>query len=175
MARKNLKHTSRLVAEVLPASHGYRMPAEWENHASTWVAWPHRRADWPGKLSTIPWVYGEIIRWLTLSERVNIFVNDAKTESHAEAMLKQIGVNIKQVQFWRLRTDRVWTRDYGPMFVLGPENQKAVIDWRFNGWAKYPNSKNDDAIAGSIAKQCDYSSWQPTCDGTRVVLEGVRH
>ena len=54
------------------------MPAEWEPHESTWIAWPHRRSDWPGKLPAIPWVYGEIVRWLHRSEPVNILVNDLK-------------------------------------------------------------------------------------------------
>ena len=38
------------------------MPAEWEPHESTWLAWPHLRGDWPGKFETIPWVYAEIVR-----------------------------------------------------------------------------------------------------------------
>jgi agmatine deiminase len=40
----------------------YRMPAEWEPHAATWLAWPHYHGDWPGKFEPIPWVYCEIIR-----------------------------------------------------------------------------------------------------------------
>src|SRR5205807_2695373 len=35
---------------------GSRMPAEWEPHAATWLAWPHQASDWPGKLAPIPWV-----------------------------------------------------------------------------------------------------------------------
>src|SRR5439155_1140969 len=48
-----------------PASLGLRMPAEWEPHAATWLAWPHKRSDWPGKFSPIPWVYAEIVRALS--------------------------------------------------------------------------------------------------------------
>ena len=39
----------------------WRMPAEWEPHGATWLAWPHERSDWPGKFAPIPWVYGEIV------------------------------------------------------------------------------------------------------------------
>ena len=35
----------------------YRMPAEWETHTSTWIAWPHNAQDWPGRFQPIPWVY----------------------------------------------------------------------------------------------------------------------
>ena len=38
------------------------MPAEWEPHEATWLGWPHNATDWPGKLDTIRWVYGEIVR-----------------------------------------------------------------------------------------------------------------
>ncbi len=40
------------------------MPAEWEPHEATWLAWPHERSDWPGKFAPIPWVYGEVARRL---------------------------------------------------------------------------------------------------------------
>ena len=46
------------------------MPAEWEPHAATWLAWPHNRTDWPGKFAAIPWVYAEIVRHLARVERV---------------------------------------------------------------------------------------------------------
>ena len=44
---------SRLNAQ-LPAQLGYRMPAEWEPHEATWIAWPHNRDDWPGKFAPFP-------------------------------------------------------------------------------------------------------------------------
>ncbi len=172
MARKRLKSKITPETPVTPAVHGYRMPAEWEPHESSWIAWPHRRSDWPGKLPPIPWVYGEIVRWLHHSEAVNIIVNDAKLENQAAKLLKQVGVDLKQIRFWRWTTDRVWTRDYGPTFLLGPDGKKALVDWRFNAWAKYPDWKNDDAIPGLIAGEFNHTVWQPVHNGKRVVLEG---
>ena len=58
--------------EAVPAALGYRMPAEWESHAATWLAWPHYQGDWPGKFEPIPWVYAEIIRNLAKYERVEL-------------------------------------------------------------------------------------------------------
>ena len=57
------------------------MPAEWEPHAATWLAWPHFAGDWPGKFEPIPWVYAEIIRHLACHERVDLVVNDASREN----------------------------------------------------------------------------------------------
>jgi agmatine deiminase len=148
------------------------MPAEWEAHDSSWIAWPHRRSDWPGKLPPIPWVYAEIVRWLHTSEQVNIIVGDAKRENQAAKVLSQVGVDLKEVHFWRWPTDRVWTRDYGPTYLQGPEGRKALLDWHFNGWAKYADWKNDDAIPARIGEQFAYPIWQPMHEGKRIVLEG---
>jgi agmatine deiminase len=105
----------------LPATAGYRMPAEWEPHESTWLAWPHFRGDWPGKFEPIPWVYAEIIRNLARHERVDLIVNDASAEKRARTVLEKAGALsgglADNVCFHRWRTDRVWTRDSGCIFL----------------------------------------------------------
>ena len=94
-----------------------RMPAEWEPHASTWLAWPHYRDDWPGKFEPIPWVYAEIIRHLGRHERIDLIVNNAASEKHARKVLTKAGAFSKNVRFHRWPTNRVWTRDSGCTFV----------------------------------------------------------
>ena len=59
------------------------MPAEWEPHEATWLAWPHNREDWPGQFAPIPWVYGEIVRKLARVERVRILVQTPTLEKQA--------------------------------------------------------------------------------------------
>ena len=61
-----------------PRELGYRMPAEWEPHEATWLAWPHNPEDWPGKFQAIPWLYAEIVRLLAERERVELVVEDAR-------------------------------------------------------------------------------------------------
>src|SRR3954447_217538 len=105
--------TANLLPATPPPAHlGYRMPAEWEPHEATWIAWPHQRDDWPGKFTPIPWVYADIVYHLALSEAVRILVNDAGSERRAGGILRKRGVDLKRVEFFRLPTDRVWTRDY---------------------------------------------------------------
>ena len=148
------------------------MPAEWEPHAGTWIAWPHRRSDWPGKFAPVPWVYAEIVRNLAAHETVNALVNDSEAEKRVRRILKRAHADLAAVRFWPFPTDRSWVRDYGPTFVLGPDGAKAVLDWRFNAWAKYPDWQNDDAIPAKVAAACGWPSWQPEWEGKRVVLEG---
>lgn len=82
----------------LPAQR-YRMPAEWEPHESTWLAWPHFRGDWPGKFGPIPWVYAEIVRNLARHERVDLIVNDAGSEKRAHAVLRKRMLSITMFAF----------------------------------------------------------------------------
>jgi agmatine deiminase len=103
-----------------PATDGLRMPAEWEPHDATWLAWPHYRNDWPGKFEPIPWVYGEIIRHLARHERVELIVKDAASEKQAREILDRANSLNDNVRFHRWPTNRVWTRDSGCTFVTTP-------------------------------------------------------
>jgi len=95
------------------------MPAEWEPHAATWLAWPHYQGDWPGKFEPIPWVYTEIIRSLARHERVELIVNDAKAERQARKQLHRANAELNNVRFHPRPTNRVWLRDSGCIFVSG--------------------------------------------------------
>src|SRR5712671_7465920 len=91
-------------AKLLPAAKGYRMPAEWEPHESTWLAWPHFRGDWPGKFDPIPWVYAEVIRNLAPHEGVELVVPDAATEAKARKILDKAGALSPNLRFHRWKT-----------------------------------------------------------------------
>jgi agmatine deiminase len=150
----------------------FRLPAEWEPHAATWIAWPHERDDWPGKFGPIPWVYVDIVRHLARIERVRILVEDSSVESVVRGMLKKAGVNRRRVEFFHFPTNRVWTRDYGPLFVKDEQGQLTVIDFRFNAWAKYDNWHLDNAVPTQAAYALRLPRHQPEVNGQRVVLEG---
>jgi agmatine deiminase len=154
-----------------PKQLGYRMPAEWAPHAATWIAWPHNPEDWPGKFQPIPWVYCEIVRHLSRGEDVHILVNDA-AEKRATQMLTRQHANLARVRFHRWRTDRVWLRDSGPIFIKNPNNEIALTNWRFNAWAKYPNWHHDDKIPAHVTKLYKMESFEPAINGKRLVLEG---
>ncbi len=74
------------LALATPHSLGYRMPAEWEPHAATWLAWPHEPTDWPGKFDAIPWVFADIARHLQEGERIRVIVSGKKQETSAKSV-----------------------------------------------------------------------------------------
>ena len=159
-----------------PRALGYRMPAEWELHEATWLAWPHNPEDWPGKFQPIPWIYAEIVRLLASREHVHILVEDASAQARARGILKRAGANLEQISFHQWPTDRVWTRDSGPIFIRNAQGKVAVTNWRFNAWAKYDDWHKDDEIPGRVRELLGLPEWQPvaTIDGAekRLVLEG---
>jgi len=167
--------TSSNTLRLLPA-YGSRMPAEWEPHAATWLAWPHFRDDWPGKFEPIPWVYAEIIRYLARHERVELIVNDAASEKRALKVLAQANATSENIRFHRWPTNRVWTRDSGCTFVSPLSGKSAsalsAIKWRFNAWAKYSNWQHDEKIGSLMAEVAGAQEFRATFRKQRVVLEG---
>ena len=168
-------------AKLLPAAQGYRMPAEWEPHESAWLAWPHLRDDWPGKFEPIPWVYAEIIRNLARHERVDLIVNDTGWEKRARAVLEKADALSDNVCFHRWRTDRVWTRDSGCIFLTSaadnPNSGLLALHFQFNAWAKYPNYAHDEKNGERMAKAAGARLVLPFVvdpfnEKHRVVLEG---
>ncbi len=153
------------------------MPAEWEPHEATWLAWPHNPEDWPGKFSAIPWLYAEIVRLLAERELVHLIVEDAAMERRVRSMLERSGVNLGRVHFHRWPTDRGWTRDSGPIFIRNADGKVGLTNWRFNGWAKYDDWRLDDKLPGRVQKLLGVPEWEPTVTDKkgadrRVVLEG---
>jgi agmatine deiminase len=169
-----------------PAQLGYRMPAEWEPHEATWIAWPHNRDDWPGKFAPVPWVYTEIVRHLSRVETVCIVVAGGTMKRRVAEHLDRAGVGLERVQFFKAETDRVWLRDSGPTFLVRdrvkPHDEKDLpgpvhlVDWKFNAWAKYSNYQNDNRIPQRIAEHLGYTLWIPRVVRghklRRVVMEG---
>jgi agmatine deiminase len=155
------------LSEPSPRALGYRMPAEWESHEATWIAWPHNEEDWPGRFEPIPWVYGEIVRKLSTVERVRILVGDPDLEQSARAVLQKVGADLEAVEFHRVPTDRVWARDFAPLFLKNAAGRVAAAKWRFNGWAKYENHLLDDAAGRVIPGLAGVEAWYP-----EHVLEG---
>ena len=148
------------------------MPAEWEHHEATWLAWPHELSDWPGKFGPIPWAFAEIVRHLARAEEVYLLVENREAESRVGAILKKSGVILENVNFLRVPTDRGWMRDSGPICVKSSSGEVAYTHWQFNGWAKYANHKKDAVAVTKANKKLKRRVWQPTHNDHRVVLEG---
>ena len=150
---------------------GWAMPAEWEPHDATWLAWPHAAGDWPGKFAPIPWVCAEIVRNVARGEIVRLLVNDAAHEARARRVLARAAVSTGRIEFRRIRTDRSWMRDAGPIFVRRG-GERAIARFRFDAWAKYPDFRNDARVAERAARTLGLPLLPVRHRGRDVVLEG---
>lgn len=153
-----------------------RMPAEWERHDATWIAWPHHEPDWPGKLAPIPWVYAEIVRALSEFERVEILCHSQAVADNARLLISAHGVPDRPEKY-RLHiapNDRVWLRDSAPTFVYRADGVLEMINWGFNAWAKYDNYAKDADIGKVIERITGLPRTEAKREdnGQRLVLEG---
>jgi len=167
------RNKSTQSGDASPHSNGFRMPAEWEPHLATWIGWPHNRTDWPGKFTTIPWVYGEIVRKLSRGEIVRIIVESKEHETRATRVLSRVGVDVSRVEFFQFPTNRGWTRDFGPMFVKRTrKSESAIVRFRFNAWAKYLDWIKDEKVPALAAKALRLPIINARFHNRDVVLEG---
>ncbi|MCL6544837.1 MAG: agmatine deiminase family protein [Bryobacteraceae bacterium] len=154
-----------------PAALGFSMPAEWEPHEATWLAWPNNPTDWPDKLDTIRWVYAEIVRKLAPGEIVRMMVRSAAEEKMARRYLQRAGADLSRVEFIRHATNRSWTRDSGPVFVRRA-GETAIVHFHFNAWAKYPDWQKDRRVPEAAARLLGKALFRARHQGREFILEG---
>ena len=151
------------------------MPAEWERHDATWVAWPHHESDWPGKLAAVQWVYAEIVRVLAEHERVEVLCHTEHVRDGAVAMLRAHDVAMQRVNLPIVPNDRSWLRDSAPTFVWNESGEVELMAWAFNAWAKYDNYQRDRHVPDAVQRLTGLPITQPMRPdhpSQRMVLEG---
>ncbi len=158
-------HHSPLTSELSPAALGYQMAAEWEPHAATWLAWPHKLESWPGKFEPIPPLYAKLIATLARFETVNVLAGGEPVMVQAKSLVGHLA----NVKLHNIPTNDAWTRDHGPTFLFGPPGSPAaLVDWGYNAWGgKYPPFDLDDAVPRRIAELTSRRRFTPG-----IILEG---
>jgi agmatine deiminase len=153
----------------------FKLNPEWSNHEATWIGWPYNKSDWPGKFSPIPYVYAEIVKYISRGEKVRIFVQSSDHKLKAEKVLKDSNGSLDNVEFFIKKTDRGWLRDSGPMFLkdgFTSGGKTVALDFKFNAWAKYDDYKLDDKIPSFISNKLNLRRVFAEHNGKQVVLEG---
>ena len=151
-----------------PAALGYRMPAEWELHAATWLSWPRREGiSFPDSFDRVLPALRAMVEALIESEQVCINVGNNAHEAEARAVLR--GLSMERVTFYRVPTNEPWCRDHGPIFLTRDADPKlAIVDWDYNAWGgKYPPCDLDEVVPTHIAQILELPVFYP-----RMILEG---
>ena len=150
----------------------FRMPAEWERQQSTLIGWPYNKDDWPDKFKNIPEVFAKIVSKITESQKVNLLIKDSKSKNLIKKLLVKNNAKIRNLKFIICKTDRVWMRDTGPIFVKNKKNKNILLNWKFNGWAKYKDYRADDKVNLRIKNHYKGNIITPRFKKRLIVLEG---
>ena len=138
----------------MPAALGYRMPAEWEPHAATWLSWPRREGiSFPDAFDR---VLPTLRRW---SRRCSSPSRCASTSAMARMKRKRVAVldglpqRTAHVTI-EIPTNEPWCRDHGPIFLTRDDEPRlAIVDWDYNAWGgKYPPCDLDDVVPTRVAR-----------------------
>lgn len=146
----------------------YTMPSEDFPHEGTWLTWPHSYSygiEYQNELEDI-WV--QMTQALHVAEKVHIVAYNKKEQVRIEKLLLADGVNMSQIDFVISKSNDVWIRDTGPMFVFDENNKLMIADFYFDGWGKKVKFKNDNQISVSVGMQKNI----PVIDISDFVLEG---
>lgn len=154
----------------LPAALGYRMPAEWEPHAATWLTWPRREGiSFPDSYDRVMPAFAQMVDALADSEPVHINVCDEAHEKDVRKILARHRARATHITFHQNPSNEPWCRDHGPIFLTRAEApQVAVVDWDYNAWGwKYPPFDDDDVIPTRVAEELGLPVYSPG-----IVMEG---
>jgi agmatine deiminase len=152
-----------------PAALGYRMPAEWEPHAATWLSWPRREGiSFPDSFDRVLPALREMVGALTESEAVCINVVNGAHEAEARAVLDALP-HQECITYYEIPTNEPWCRDHGPIFLTRKVDPKlAVVDWDYNAWGnKYPPFDLDEVVPTRVAELLELPVFYP-----KMILEG---
>lgn len=146
----------------------YTMPAEDTAHEGTWLTWPHQYTYGIEYRDEVEGIWIQMVQALHTGEKVHIVAYDATEQARIEKLLQNAAVDLSQVDFVIAKSDDVWTRDTGPMFVFDKNEKLTIADFGFDGWGEKVEFENDDQIPVAAGKQKDI----PVVDISDFVLEG---
>lgn len=144
------------------------MPDEAAAHEGTWLQWPHERTYGRRYRDRLEPTWIEMTRALAPGEKVHVVAFDAGEEARIRSLLSAAGVPLANVDFLLAKTDDVWARDDGPLFVFDARRRQGILDWGFDGWGGDAPWRRDDQVPAAVAGALGL----PRADLARIVLEG---
>ena len=127
-----------------------RMPAEWEKHSRTWVAFPHTGYTLGESEEQIKAAYRT---WANVANQASDFEPVGVVVHPADVKVAQTYLS-RSIDLFEIEIDDAWIRDSGPTFAFDG-NELVAIDWVFNGWGAQGWAKfdQDAQLASRLAEQ----------------------
>jgi len=141
------------------------MPAEWETHEQTWLAFPHSgytlgESAQDQEVARQTWA--NVANAASEFEKVTVIV-------HPEDLSTASKLLSAQIETFESVLDDAWIRDSGPTFVKTTDGALAAVNWVFNGWGgqSWASYENDNLLATKIANSLDVPVFE-----SKMVNEG---
>ncbi len=137
------------------------MPDESDSHLRTWMAFGASQKIWGKKL--LPEVQRNLATIaLTIAkyEPVSMLVRQADLRVAQRLMGDKVDLIVCPL-------DDLWIRDFGPVFVVTENGDKAGVDFNFNGWGEKQDFDRDAKVAAFVTQRAGVRRVQ-----TDLVLEG---
>ncbi len=129
---------------------GYFIPAEWQKHEASFLAWPHDQITFEKKrLEKVEDVYCSIIEKLHQKEKVKLLVLDKNMQKKViDKLQKRKNIDFSKIDFFLVDYADVWIRDYGPTYLLNVDKiKRSFVKWRYNAYGnKFADLLKDDKV-----------------------------
>ena len=147
-----------------PREDNYRMPGEFEPHALTWMAFPHRADNWRNNAKDAQKAICNLANLVSKFEKVIMIVPRRCMRAALSSVDETVSIVVGE-------TDDAWVRDTGATFVTNGKEIRGV-SWGFNAWGGvvnglYSSWKNDEKVADFMCKIQGVSVYKPS-----FILEG---
>ncbi len=130
-----------------PGDAGYRQPAEWNEHETTFLAWPSAADLWREHLEPARREVAGLAEAIAEGEPLSVLVPDDAAEASARRAIGHLPIT-----WYRIPFGDIWLRDIAPVFLVDERGGRASAVFRFNGWGEKYLLPHDDRVAGSIAE-----------------------
>ena len=123
-----------------------RMPAEWEAQEWLWIGFPHAQDLWEDDLLPAQEEVAAFANAVAESgQDVRLVVRDAGNEARARQLVSG-AVGLERHPY-----GDIWLRDTGPLGVIGPQGERAMRRFGFNGWGGKYRMEGDEQTGASLA------------------------
>ncbi len=138
------------------------VPAQWQRHAATVMAYPFDEEVWFGRLPQVRAEYHELVRVIASKEDVYLLAQKSEFEELHDTLPELLAApaELGRVRLLPIDCDDVWLRDSGPIVACLSNNERLALDFEFNAWGrKFPWEK-DNGVAAKVAESLTLPSKQ---------------
>ncbi len=143
-----------------------RLPAEWEEHESILLVWPHKGIDWASSLESVESVFVRIA--VEISKREKCLIA-ADNRLHVIRKLREGKAVAENIRVLDMESNDVWVRDFGPITVL-ENGSPLLLDFAFNGWGLKFQADLDNQVSRRLHQRKAFGDTR--MDTIGMVIEG---